>query len=202
LNQHVREIVDLDNTTAFCLGGMAGLLYIHDDNKSLADKIIKELLASFGPNSPEPLISAVEPAENIYQISSMCHSSPDYVISLLPGVVNHIEPNGPIVTTGDYEGKQTGTHAQDGIYVIAGPGTKKGARIDASIVDIAPTILSKIQIPVPDYMDGKVLQDAFKSSLKTTYIHKNINKFSNEKEVCSEEQQSEVEKQLRDLGYL
>jgi predicted AlkP superfamily phosphohydrolase/phosphomutase len=202
LMKHAREIVDLENTSAFCLGGMAGLLYINTQKEHFGERLIEELLASFGPESSNPLIAAIERADNFYGLKKAYEHFPDYVISLYPGVVNHIEPIGPIVTTGDFEGKQTGTHALDGVFLMAGPDILEGHQTNATIVDIAPTILSYMGVSVPDYMDGNVMKSAFKTPPETSYLHRDIEDVARKKGIYSEEQQSEVEKQLRDLGYL
>ena len=48
-------------------------------------------------------------------------------------------------------------HREKGIFIAYGPAIKKGCTIDAHIVDIAPTVLHMVNMPVPSYTDGKVL---------------------------------------------
>lgn len=53
-------------------------------------------------------------------------------------------------------------HALTGILIVKGPGIKKGASIKgAEIVDLTPTILHWMNIPIPIQMDGKVLKGIF-----------------------------------------
>jgi predicted AlkP superfamily phosphohydrolase/phosphomutase len=57
---------------------------------------------------------------------------------------------------------QTGTHSRDGIFAAAGPGIRPGAVFDRfRIVDVAPTILHYMGLPVPDYLDGRTLEEIF-----------------------------------------
>jgi arylsulfatase A-like enzyme len=50
----------------------------------------------------------------------------------------------------------------DGIFMAKGPNIKMGETIDeASIMDLAPTILYLMGFKVPDDMDGKVLTEIF-----------------------------------------
>jgi predicted AlkP superfamily phosphohydrolase/phosphomutase len=53
-------------------------------------------------------------------------------------------------------------HRQNGIFMAYGAGIREGCKIDASIVDITPTILYILQVPIPTYMDGRVLKEIFK----------------------------------------
>ncbi len=55
-----------------------------------------------------------------------------------------------------------GTHRLHGILVARAPALKTGAEIENShLIDIAPTILHLLGVPVPEDMDGRVLTDAF-----------------------------------------
>ena len=53
-------------------------------------------------------------------------------------------------------------HRQYGIFVMAGPGIKRDERIyGASLIDIAPTVLTLFGLPVGEDMDGRPLLEAF-----------------------------------------
>ncbi|MCB8919151.1 MAG: alkaline phosphatase family protein [Ardenticatenaceae bacterium] len=57
---------------------------------------------------------------------------------------------------------QTGHHHMVGIVGLRGPGVRPGLPLaEASILDLAPTILHYLGLPVPSYMDGRVLTEAF-----------------------------------------
>jgi predicted AlkP superfamily phosphohydrolase/phosphomutase len=57
---------------------------------------------------------------------------------------------------------KSGTHRDDGILVARGPGFPAGASIaGARLIDLAPTILHLLDVPVPDDMDGRVLHELF-----------------------------------------
>lgn len=56
-------------------------------------------------------------------------------------------------------------HHIDGIFIAYGPNFKRGAVLqNASILDIAPTILHIFDVPIPKDMDGKVLKEIFKEN--------------------------------------
>ncbi|HEY1582889.1 MAG TPA: alkaline phosphatase family protein, partial [Chthoniobacterales bacterium] len=53
-------------------------------------------------------------------------------------------------------------HRQYGIFVLAGPGIRRDERIyGASLIDLAPTILTLFDLPVGADMDGRPLLEAF-----------------------------------------
>ena len=61
------------------------------------------------------------------------------------------EPAGPAVW-----------HRQYGIFVMAGTGIKRDERIyGASLIDIAPTVLTLLDLPIGEDMDGRPLLEAF-----------------------------------------
>jgi predicted AlkP superfamily phosphohydrolase/phosphomutase len=50
-----------------------------------------------------------------------------------------------------------GHHREAGVFIAAGPGVRVGAEVGAlSIVDVAPLILHRLGLPVPDDVDGRV----------------------------------------------
>lgn len=54
-------------------------------------------------------------------------------------------------------GPDDAVHAQDGIYILYDPQGGPRRRKDADILDIAPTILDRMGLPVPGDMEGKVI---------------------------------------------
>ncbi len=57
---------------------------------------------------------------------------------------------------------QTGTHARDGVFFAAGPGIRAAATFDRfSIVDVLPTVLLAMGLPIPEGLDGRPLTELF-----------------------------------------
>jgi predicted AlkP superfamily phosphohydrolase/phosphomutase len=72
----------------------------------------------------------------------------------------------------NHYGLPAGTPPPDGILMLLGPDVKHGARIQAKVFDIAPTILYVNHLPVGLDMDGRPLVEAFTSQrpvMKTVY---------------------------------
>ena len=56
-------------------------------------------------------------------------------------------------------------HRPQGIFVLKGPGIRSDARIEgATLLDIAPTVLTLLGLPVGEDMEGKVILSAFDES--------------------------------------
>jgi hypothetical protein len=57
---------------------------------------------------------------------------------------------------------KSGCHDPKGILLLYGPGVRRGGHIsECSNLDIAPTLLTLLGLPVPEVMAGRVLADAF-----------------------------------------
>jgi arylsulfatase A-like enzyme len=56
-------------------------------------------------------------------------------------------------------------HGVDGIFIMAGPGIKKDNRLpDMSVVDVTPTLLAYLGLPVAEDMDGAAELAMFEAS--------------------------------------
>ena len=62
-------------------------------------------------------------------------------------------------------------HRQYGIFVMAGPGIRRDERIyGASLIDVAPTVLTLFDLPIGEDMDGRPLLEAFEEMPKVKTI--------------------------------
>jgi predicted AlkP superfamily phosphohydrolase/phosphomutase len=100
----------------------------------------------------------------------------------------------------------SGCHRLHGILLVSGPAVRQGIKLDgARIIDLAPTILYRMGLPVPGDMDGRVLTEMFEPTFvratplqqaEVETVHRRP-----EHELLPEEQ-AEIEARLRSLGYL
>jgi predicted AlkP superfamily phosphohydrolase/phosphomutase len=96
----------------------------------------------------------------------------------------------------------TGCHRLHGVLMMAGPDVKRGHRVDdAGLMDLAPTILHLMDLPVPDDMDGRVLTDLLTTDREVTYEHVLAEQGAAETDLPADDA-AEVEERLRALGYL
>lgn len=61
------------------------------------------------------------------------------------------------------------THYVEGVVAIDAPGVRAGGHLAANLHDLAPTALSLLGLPIPVYMEGRVLHEAFSGPLATQY---------------------------------
>ncbi len=103
---------------------------------------------------------------------------------------------------------QTGTHRRTGIFMAAGPPFPAGLRLaSASIMDIAPTVLHLLGVPVSADMDGHVLVDAYAPDFRRAHPVEEVRheRGSKENDLLHEPTAAEderVKERLRGLGYI
>jgi predicted AlkP superfamily phosphohydrolase/phosphomutase len=97
----------------------------------------------------------------------------------------------------------SGTHRPEGILMAAGPGIAAGQlATDARLIDLAPTILAFLGMPVPRGLDGRILESIFApDSLTVTYDEADSLKGKDEFAFSAEEE-AKIKQHLADLGYL
>ena len=90
------------------------------------------------------------------------------------------------------------------------PILRKGASsIGMCIHDIAPTLLHMLGLPIPDYMDGRVLKEIFRKGTMPDVRPVKLQEYSKfttgkslRKLAPSRTNKEEIEKRLKGLGYL
>jgi arylsulfatase A-like enzyme len=102
----------------------------------------------------------------------------------------------------------SGTHdVTDSVLIIKGPHIKHGIRLSGvSIMDITPTLLTWLKIPVARDMDGRVVRELFEEE----YIQENpvrqIDTYETSEHPIPDGNEGEmtdrIRKELQGLGYL
>ena len=88
------------------------------------------------------------------------------------------------------------------MYLFHGKGVLAGGRVDANILDLAPTFLWLLEQAVPRYMDGQVLKDVVRVDRPVDYDETPLDEGEPTKATLSLEEQAAIEENLRKLGYL
>lgn len=213
------ERVDWSRTRAFWGGdgGLSinlrgrepeGIVEPSAEYEALREELIAKLSALRDPHSGELVVEKVLRREEIYQ-GPMVELSPDLRVVWK----EYPEQKKTYFAAGElwaeeafgYTG-QTGDHAYYGILIAAGPGIKPGTVIQgASIIDLAPTILWLLGLPVPDYMDGRVLMDCFSDDFTASRPMRRTEAMAEaegKKPGYTPEEEKELREKLRGLGYL
>ena len=99
-----------------------------------------------------------------------------------------------------------GTHRRDGILIAHGKSFKKGAEIQgARLIDMAPTILYLMGQPVPEDMDGRVLEELFEPAFiaaNRVQVGGSAGLDAEQGAQYSDEEAAIVEERLKALGYI
>ena len=98
----------------------------------------------------------------------------------------------------------TGTHRPEGIIAAWGAGVARGARIqDASLFDVAPTLLSALDLPVGRDLPGRVLGEIFQRPPAVRYVDSHDRGGPRPAQAPIESpDREEMRERLRALGYL
>ena len=105
------------------------------------------------------------------------------------------------------DGLDSGIHTRQGVLIMCGPDIQLGCEIEQAILmDVAPTMLALMKVPVPEDMDGRVLMEAFRPEFlqqnPVTYQQAGTDYALSCEQAYTEDQVAEIEERLRGLGYL
>jgi len=213
------EDVDWTQTQAYSFGSTAGQVYLNlkgrepqgmvsagKEAEEVRERIIQDLRNLVDGETGEKVIGEIYRKEDLYQGVHL-KEAPDIVFlpkSLEIAAFGEYEFASHRVI--DYSWGVSGSHRMDGLLMMKGKPFKQGMALQgAHITDLAPSILYLLGLPIPDSMDGKVLEPAF---LKEALEEKRI-QFIREtgsptvpQEIYSPEEEEELKKQLKGLGYL
>lgn len=99
-----------------------------------------------------------------------------------------------------YDGRQH-NHRPDGVVIFHGPNVKEGYRIEgASVLDVLPTVMWFMGLPISKEMDGKHLLDVFSEQSEARYVES----YGPMEKTASPglEVSEEYKEQLRSVGYI
>jgi predicted AlkP superfamily phosphohydrolase/phosphomutase len=122
-------------------------------------------LAAIPDDAGRPIPTAVYRPEELYDDPQGV--APDLIVifgDLFWRSVGTIGGDDGVQTLENDTGPDDANHAQDGLYVVAGPGVDARGRSDAHLLDIAPTVLELLGIDEPSGLRGRSLLPAFASS--------------------------------------
>ncbi len=205
--------VDWSRTTAYSIGYIGevhinlkgrepqGIVNPGEEYERVRDDVINSL-RELKLQDGTPLVEHIWKKEEIYRGAHLAEA-PD--ILFLPR-------NLETIAFGDFEfgsnrviEKSFGvssSHRMNGIFVASGDGVKNAGEFSgASLIDLAPTILHLMGLPVPTDMDGRVLTEALTDTRAVEYGGTSEGSAAT-RDGYSEEEEKEVIERLADLGYI
>lgn len=178
--------------------------------ESVRQDIRDHLLTLRDPETEESIFKEVYLKEELYTGEAL-EAAPDILICPIDGceVVSMLggRPLFPPVQDSYFKGaSMEGMHYRDGIFIAKGPGIKAEEELSAGIEDVAPTLLHYLGLPIPEHMDGRVIMDLFTGDKARRESWKEAPGPEDGHRLVrteySEAEEEEVERRLRDLGYL
>jgi predicted AlkP superfamily phosphohydrolase/phosphomutase len=220
---HFEENIDWDKTTAFCEGSFPAI-YINskkrfpkgcveagEEYERLRDEIINKLTQVKDPQNGQRVVETVYKPDDIYH-GSQVDMAPDLICVLKDGYHGGGEMEQVYfgLQSEDLYGSHrwSSQHRMDGIFVAAGPHIVPGTiTTRARIIDLAPTMLYQMGLPIPASMDGRVLEEIFQKDYLVTHERKyvedrNINTERQLQPALSDSDSESVKDRLRQLGYI
>ncbi len=212
--------VDWGRTQAYSFGRHYGSVFLNvrgrepegsiepgEEYERVREEITEAVLGWVDPRLGRPLVGKVLRREDVYR-GERVEEAPDLI--LLPE-----DPADIFYGLSDFGSNRiwdetyrySGMHREEGLLCLAGKGVRRGeAPADASIPDLAPTILWMLGVPVPEDMDGRVLSEAFDDAFVAAHpLERSAGDGTGAASApreYDEAEEAEVMQRLRDLGYL
>jgi predicted AlkP superfamily phosphohydrolase/phosphomutase len=191
-------------------------------------EIIERLLAWKDPETGEPVVKAVHRREDVYHGPEL-DRIPDLLVSwnLDRGYSYLSRPSyqaqsgqsvermsRAMIRKSRFMLGRSGSHRDHGILILSGQGIVQGIPIrEPGMLDLAPTVLHLLGVPVPELIDGRVLSEALDArtvaQVATTGSGGVAVPAAAQAEEgdragarYSEEENEKIEDRLRDLGYI
>lgn len=220
--------IDWSRTKVFSVGGFGSLfvnLKGHDPMGTVESE--EERQAVLAEN--EAALSRItDPRDGRQMVSSfyrkeeLCHGPymseiPDLVVDLrdwsyspVIGTANELSED-EIIREPIKEWKQlahSGTHRREGMLIVHGPDVVSAELGTARLVDVAPTIMNMMGLPVPSDFDGRLLTEALPGGKAMPVVGEEAMSETGEAtgrkdgSAYTGTDEEEIRKRLSDLGYL
>lgn len=209
--------VDWSMTKAYCIGNSGlGHIYINTNMRDkiyekTRDNIIIRLKEFKDPWTGKPIIDKIYKKEEIYFGENLDRAA-DLIVLFREFDYTDISPPFFISNTvveKHFFSRGMSSHNMEGLVILYGRNVKQGKCLkNLSIVDITPTILYIMGIPIPKDMDGQVIEECFIERFRRNhpirYSEDSEQKWKPcvKKSPLSTEEEEKILKRLRKMGYI
>ncbi|WP_224338532.1 alkaline phosphatase family protein [Haloprofundus halobius] len=205
---HALYDADFSKTKAFVHG--SGLVYVNDTERfsegcvppeevpAVRERLVEIFESYRDPETGEAVFEAFDGGEE-YPNDAW---APDVVLEGQPGYEVRASLSETVCIASSH---LEASHRPEGIFYAWGPDIAPGATVDdATVVDVAPTLLHGVGEPVPEDTDGRVLLEAFKQDSTPATREVEYAPYSEVGRSDAEETEdfSGVEDRLKGLGYM
>ncbi len=183
-----------------------------DQSAELLSNVTQELMELIDPETGNRPIAEIYRSADLYQ-GDQLSKAPDLIVepqrSAKSPLANYIldskiDSSSDLFTQSD---PYSGNHDQKGIFIAHGEQIKSQNDVEMHIMDVAPTVLSALNLPIPNYIDGRPLIELFEAESQPEIKYVESPMFDEgaipEDENEDDEDLDElIEERLRNLGYL
>ncbi|MGV6849684.1 MAG: alkaline phosphatase family protein [Marinibacterium sp.] len=214
-NTEASTLIDWDKTKAYALSSSSNAIFIRVASENDPDGIPPEEYDAFradliakltdlkDPDTGKPVMRDIFTREQAFPGTESARA-PDLTLQMADySFLSVLRADAPIKD----RKIPYATHHPDGIIIGTGPGMAKGARIDPMrIVDVTPTVLYAMGMPVPLELEGRVGEALFDGDFRTAnpiqFSQENAGAGAGDAETLSGEAEAQIRERLKALGYL
>jgi predicted AlkP superfamily phosphohydrolase/phosphomutase len=166
------------------------------------ENLVSDLIAKFQdvrhPQTGEKLFVRVARGSEVYPKSQDGIVLPDVVLIPQDGYgVSFTVSDAPPRASND------GSHRHNGVVLMHGDSVKQPAgSFSPNLIDIAPTVLHLLGLPVPSDMDGRVLEEILSGLPPVRYEEVDNRKDQGNSEEYTAQEAELIEQRLKGLGYV
>lgn len=215
------QYIDWSRTRAYSVSNTESGIYLNLEGREpqgivkpgaeadeLKRTIVEKLQKIRHPETGEQLVPSDRVAlrEDIYD-GPFVDNAPDVLFFLKEGEFPLDVNLDPVLFQPSTWTTGSGSHRMNGIFCASGPDIKAGTELELPrIIDLAPTILGLLDLPIPSDMDGDALRDILTEEAlqRHSFATREVadDEFQDEAQDFTQEEAAKVEQQLKDLGYL
>ena len=163
--------------------------------------LINELTTNWlDPQTKQPVVEHVYKKDELYS-GDYLFKAPDLTVVLRPGYVAserafNLALDGQAVQSVSQTSTSYAPYAR---MIASGPSVAHSETLQASLLDVAPTILYLLGQTLPQSVDGNVVEALFTEAYRTQTP---VKRADSDADLLSDEEEGMIVDRLRDLGYL
>lgn len=175
-----------------------------EEYEAVRDRIMRDVMGLKDPKTREPVVRKAYKREELYH-GEFVDRAPDIILWCHDMYKEGPLAQGPVIGEVPFDElvQVPGAHDEKGIFLVSGPGIQPGTRLDsANLIDVPPTILHAMGLPVPTDMDGRVLTEVFTGDHRgVESVDLDLERRSQEA-FLSEDEEQQIKDKLKGWGYL
>ncbi|MGH2449029.1 MAG: alkaline phosphatase family protein, partial [Chloroflexota bacterium] len=175
-----------------------------EEYEALRDRIMRDVQELRDPRTGEKIVVSVHKREDLYH-GPYVERAPDIVVWYTEMYKEGPLARGPMIGEVPYDElvQVPGSHDERGIFLAMGPTIAAGKVLEgARLIDVPPTILHAMELPVPSDMDGQVLSSAFKDEARQVESVDLALARQSSESYLSEDEEQQIKDKLKGWGYL